>query len=99
MCANRVKPVTRLGISPRNEKERTFEEAEMRTTRMQRMLHLTAGSVLAACTIFGTAGLAAAGDDGPGGGKDPAPNPPPGGPTIPKDPGEGLPVPLPGGGG
>ena len=68
----------------------------MRTTSMQKVLRLAAGSMLAACTILGTAGLAAA--DGGGGGKDPAPNPPPGGPTIPKNPGEGLPVPFPGGG-
>ena len=45
--------------------------------------------------MFGTAYA----DDNGGGEKDPAPNPPPGGPTIPKNPGEGLPVPLPGGGG
>ena len=64
----------------------------------QKLLRVAASSMLAACTMFGTAGLAAA-DDGPGGGKDPAPNPPPGGPTIPKHPGEGLPVPIPGGGG
>ena len=64
---------------------------------MQKGLRMAAASLFAACTILGTAGLAAA-DDG-GGGKDPLPNPPPGGPTIPKHPGEGLPVPLPGGGG
>jgi hypothetical protein len=69
----------------------------MRTTPTQKVLRLAAGSLLAACTILGTAGLASA--DGDGGGKDPAPNPPPGGPTIPKHPGEGLPVPIPGGGG
>ena len=69
----------------------------MRTSTTQKVLRLAAGSLLAACTILGTAGLASA--DGGGGGKDPAPNPPPGGPTIPKHPGEGLPVPIPGGGG
>jgi hypothetical protein len=69
----------------------------MRTSPTQKVLRLAAGSLLAACTVFGTAGLANA--DGGGGGKDPAPNPPPGGPTIPKHPGEGLPVPIPGGGG
>jgi hypothetical protein len=70
----------------------------MRTSPTQKVLRLAAGSLLAACTVLGTAGLANA-DDGGGGGKDPAPNPPPGGPTIPKHPGEGLPVPIPGGGG
>ena len=70
----------------------------MQTSRMRKAVHLAAGSMMAACMIFGTAGLAAADGNG-GGGKDPAPNPPPGGPTIPKNPGEGLPVPLPGGGG
>jgi hypothetical protein len=69
----------------------------MRTTPTQKVLRLAAGSLLAACTVLGTAGLASA--DGGGGGKDPVPNPPPGGPTIPKHPGEGLPVPIPGGGG
>ena len=66
-------------------------------TSKHKFLRVAAGSLIAACSIFGTAGLSAA-DEG-GGGKDPLPNPPPGGPTIPKHPGEGLPVPLPGGGG
>ena len=66
----------------------------MRTSK-QKVLSLAAGSLLAVCSMFGTAYA----DDSGGGGKDPAPNPPPGGPTIPKNPGEGLPVPLPGGGG
>lgn len=68
------------------------------TLSKQKVLRLAAGSMLAACSIFGTAGLAGADEGGDGGGKDPAPNPPPGGPTIPKHPGEGLPIPLPGGG-
>jgi hypothetical protein len=68
----------------------------MQTSAKQKVFRLAAGSLLAAGSIVGTAGLAAA-EEG-GGGKDPAPNPPPGGPTIPKHPGEGLPVPLPGGG-
>jgi hypothetical protein len=70
----------------------------MRTPSMQKALRVMAGATLAACTVLGTAGLAAADGNG-GGGKDPAPNPPPGGPTIPKNPGEGLPIPFPGGGG
>ena len=70
----------------------------MQTSPKHKVLRLAAGSLLAACSIFGTAGLAHADGEG-GGGKDPAPNPPPGGPTIPKHPGEGLPVPIPGGGG
>lgn len=69
----------------------------MRTPTMQKVLGLAAGSLIAACSIFIPAGSAFG--EGDGGGKDPAPNPPPGGPTIPKNPGEGLPVPLPGGGG
>jgi hypothetical protein len=68
----------------------------MRTSK--KVLRLAAGSMIAACSIFG-AGFASADEGGDGGGKDPAPNPPPGGPTIPKHPGEGLPIPLPGGGG
>jgi hypothetical protein len=72
----------------------------MRTSSMQKVLRVAAGSMIAACSVLGTAGLAAADGEGGGGGqKDPAPNPPPGGPTIPKHPGEGLPVPIPGGGG
>ena len=63
-------------------------------TSMQKVLRLAAGSMIAACSIFGTAGLAAADE-----GTDPAPQPPPGGPNLPTDPSEGLPVPLPGGGG
>ena len=66
----------------------------MRTSSKHKVLRLAAGSLIAACSMFGTAYA-----DNNGGGKDPAPNPPPGGPTIPKNPGEGLPVPLPGGGG
>jgi len=69
----------------------------MRTTPTQKLLRLAAGSIFAASMVLGGAGLAHA-DEG-GGGKDPLPNPPPGGPTIPKHPGEGLPVPIPGGGG
>lgn len=69
----------------------------MLTTPTKKLLRLAAASMFAACTILGSAGVATA--DGGGGGKDPLPNPPPGGPTIPKNPGEGLPVPLPGGGG
>ena len=72
----------------------------MQTSPKQKVLRLAAGSLLAAFTVLGTAGLAFADGEGGGGGqKDPLPNPPPGGPTIPKNPGEGLPVPLPGGGG
>lgn len=71
----------------------------MRTPTMQKALRLMTGSMIAACSIFGTAGLAAADQGGGGGGKDPAPQPPPGGPNLPTDPREGLPVPLPGGGG
>jgi len=71
----------------------------MRTSSKQKVLRLAAGSLIAACSMFGTSALANEGGDGGGGGKDPAPNPPPGGPTIPKHPGEGLPIPLPGGGG
>jgi hypothetical protein len=75
----------------------------MQSSPKHKFLRVAAGSLLAACSIFGAAGLAWADDSGGGGSgggqKDPAPNPPPGGPTIPKHPGEGLPVPLPGGGG
>jgi hypothetical protein len=56
---------------------------------------LTAGSLIAACSIFGTAGLAgAAGDETP-----PDEGPGPSVPNIPENPSEGLPIPLPGGGG
>jgi hypothetical protein len=74
------------------------EDNNMIATK-QKVLRLAAGSLLAASSIFGTAGMAFADEGGDGGGKDPQPNPPPGGPTIPKHPGEGLPIPLPGGGG
>jgi hypothetical protein len=74
-----------------------FPEENTMQTSKHKFLRVAAGSLIAACSILGTAGLASA-DEG-GGGKDPAPNPPPGGPTIPKHPGEGLPIPLPGGGG
>jgi hypothetical protein len=66
------------------------------TPSKQKFLRVAAGALIAASSVFGAVGVAGA---EPGGGKDPAPNPPPGGPTIPKHPGEGLPVPLPGGGG
>ena len=69
----------------------------MQRSPKQKVLRLAAGSLIAACSMFGTA-FADEGGPGDGGGKDPAPNPPPGGPTIPKNPGEGLPIPLPGGG-
>jgi hypothetical protein len=90
-----VKPPCRRGISHPTTHRRP-EETTMRTSK-QKVLRLAAGSLIAACSMFGTAALADEGGDG--GGKDPAPNPPPGGPTIPKNPGEGLPIPLPGGGG
>lgn len=70
----------------------------MQTSSMQKIVRLAAGSIIAACSIFGTAGLAAAEGEG-GGDKDPITQPPPGGPNLPTDPSEGLPVPIPGGGG
>ena len=58
---------------------------------------LAAGSLIAACSLFGTAGLASAeGDQAPPDEGAPGPSVP----NIPENPlEEGLPVPLPGGGG
>ena len=69
----------------------------MQTTSKHKVLRLAAGSIIAACSVFGTAGLAFADDKG--GGDDKDPKPPPSLPNLPTDPGEGLPVPVPGGGG
>jgi hypothetical protein len=71
----------------------------MQTSSIHKALRLAAGSMIAACSIFGTAGLASADDKGGDGDKDPITQPPPGGPNLPTDPSEGLPVPIPGGGG
>ena len=65
----------------------------MQTTSKHKVLRLAAGSILAACSVFGTAGFAFANGD------DKDPKPPPSLPNLPTDPGEGLPVPVPGGGG
>lgn len=63
----------------------------------QKWIKLAAGSMLAACSIFGTVSAAGAEGDGGGGGAEPGlPQPAP--PNIPDDPSEGLPVPVPGGG-
>jgi hypothetical protein len=57
---------------------------------------LAAGSLIAACSLFGTAGLAGAED----GSTPPDEGPGPSLPNIPENPfEEGLPVPVPGGGG
>jgi len=75
----------------------------MQVSAKQKVFRIAAGSLLAACSVFGAAGAAGAeegggGDDRAGGGSDPGvPQPVP--PNIPDDPGEGLPIPLPGGGG
>ena len=60
------------------------------------MRKLAAGSLIAACSLFGTAGLAGAeGDQAP-----PDEGPGPSLPNLPENPvEEGLPVPIPGGGG
>ena len=76
----------------------------MRITSKQ-LRKLTAGSLIAACAMFGTAGLAGAEDGGgggsqpPGGSTPPDEGPGPSVPNIPENPSEGLPIPLPGGGG
>ncbi len=69
----------------------------MQTSSKHKLLRLAAGSIIAACSVFGTAGLAAADGDPGNGDKDP--KPPPSLPNLPTDPSEGLPVPIPGGGG
>jgi hypothetical protein len=73
----------------------------MRNTSKQKTLRkLAAGSLIATCSLFGTAGLALAEDGGGGGSTPPDEGPGPSLPNIPEDPiGEGLPVPIPGGGG
>lgn len=70
----------------------------MRITSKQ-LRKLTAGSLIAACSIFGTAGLAGAEGEGGGGSTPPDEGPGPSLPNIPENPSEGLPIPLPGGGG
>jgi hypothetical protein len=77
----------------------------MRNTSKQKTLRkLAAGSLIAACALF-PAGIAVAEDGGgggsnpPGGSTPPDEGPGPSLPNIPEHPGEGLPVPIPGGGG
>jgi hypothetical protein len=67
----------------------------MRVPSKQKLFGLAAGSLIAACTVFGPVAYA----DGSGGDDDKDPKPPPSVPNIPSDPSEGLPVPIPGGGG
>ena len=78
----------------------------MRNTSKQKTLRkLAAGSLIAACALFPAAGVALAEDGGgggsnpPGGSTPPDEGPGPSIPNIPEHPGEGLPVPIPGGGG
>jgi hypothetical protein len=69
-------------------------------SKQKTLRKLTAGSLIAVCSLFGTAGLALAAEDGGGGSTPPDEGPGPSLPNIPEDPiGEGLPVPIPGGGG
>ena len=64
------------------------------------MRKLAAGSLIAACSLFGTAGLAGAEGEGGGESTPPDEGPGPSLPNIPENPvEEGLPVPIPGGGG
>lgn len=72
----------------------------MRHTSKHKMLRIAAGSLLAAGSMFGTAGMAFAEGEGGGGSTPPDEGPGPSIPNLPENPiEEGLPIPLPGGGG
>lgn len=69
-----------------------MEESEMQISVKQRLVRLAAGSIFAAGTVLIPAAVASAEVDG-------GRKAPPELPNIPTDPIEGLPVPIPGGGG
>ena len=68
--------------------------------RNSKFRKVAAGSLIAACSVFGTAGMAFAEGEGGGGSAPPDEGPGPSLPNIPENPvEEGAPVPIPGGGG
>ena len=67
--------------------------------RNSKFRKVAAGSLIAACSVFGTAGMALA-EGGGDGSTPPDEGPGPSLPNLPENPvEEGLPVPIPGGGG